>query len=130
MRYRDINPPDGWGETPDPGVAADLSSTMFLFALLPHEGAQSQDRAPLTGGRLVAAKSAADARLVAAQSESQKKTRQIQKAAVTQMSAFRDERLYRVEQLDTRPVEAEGGMIAFEFDEQCRSFLSIPRSQR
>lgn len=126
MRYRDINPPNGWGEQPDPGVDADPSSTMFLFAQMPHEGAQSQDRAPVTGGRLVAARSAADARLVAAEAEYLQDTHQLPKAGVTHPSAFRDEKLYRVEQIDPRPVEAARGVIATEFDEQCRSFLSLP----
>lgn len=45
-------------------------------------------------------------------------------------SAFRDEKLYRVEQIDQRPVEAARGLIATEFDEQCQSFLSLPNPRR
>lgn len=39
MRYRDINPPNDWGEAPDPGIAVKPSTEMYLYALLPQEGA-------------------------------------------------------------------------------------------
>lgn len=35
MRYRDINPPNEWGEAPDQGIAVTPSTEMYLFALLP-----------------------------------------------------------------------------------------------
>lgn len=129
MRYRDINPPNDWAESPDPGIAVTPSTEMFLFALLPQEGAEAQDRAQISGGRLVAAASAADARLVAAETEFLQETNSRPKAGLTNSSAFRDEKLYRVEQVDQRPVEAPRGLIASEFDEQSQSFLSLPKSR-
>ncbi|MCL7999817.1 hypothetical protein M8994_16375 [Brucella sp. 21LCYQ03] len=130
MRYRDIKTPNEWGESPDRGIAVTPYTQMFLFALLPQKGAEGQDRAPISGGRLVAAASTADARLVAAETEFLQETDRPSKAGLTHSSAFRDEKLYRVEQVDQRPVEADRGLIASEFDEECRSFLSLPKRNR
>ncbi|MFD1196789.1 hypothetical protein ACFQ3K_00740 [Brucella gallinifaecis] len=130
MRYRDINPPNEWGEAPDQGIAVTPLTEMYLFALLPQQGAEAQDRAPISGGRLVAAASAADARLVAAATEFMQETDQQPMPSLSHSSAFRDEKLYRVEQIDQRPVEAARGLIATEFDEQCQSFLSLPNPRR
>lgn len=130
MRYRDINSPNDWGEAPDPGIAVKPSTEMYLYALLPQEGAEGQDRAPISGGRLVAAASAADARLVAAETEFMPETEQHLKPGLNHSSAFRDEKLYRVQQIDQRPVDAARGLIATEFDEQCQSFLSLPNPRR
>jgi hypothetical protein len=103
---------------------------MYLYALLPQEGAEGQDRAPISGGRLVAAASAADARLVAAETELMPETEQHLKPGLNHSSAFRDEKLYRVQQIDQRPIDAARGLIATEFDEQCQSFLSLPNPRR
>jgi len=127
VRYRDINPPNDWGESPDSGIPVTPSTEMFLFVLLPQEGAEGQDRAPISGVRLVAAASAADARLVAAETEFLEEADRLPRAGLTHSSAFRDEKLYRVEQVDQLPVEAARGLIASEFDEQCQSFLSLPK---
>lgn len=129
MRYRDI-PLWSGGETPDQVIAVAPSTEMYLFAVLPRQRAQSQDRAATAGGRLVAAACAADARLVAAETKFMQATDHNSKRGVTHSSVFQDEKLYRVEQVDTRPVDAPRGLIASEFDEQAQSFLSVPKCNR
>ncbi|WP_128095106.1 hypothetical protein [Brucella pituitosa] len=95
----------------------------------PRKG-RSTGSSPISGGRLVAAASPADARLVAAETEFMQETDQQPMPGLSHSSAFRDEKLYRVEQIDQRPVEAARGLIATEFDEQCQSFLSLPNPRR
>lgn len=124
MPYRDWNGFSKWGEKPDPGVAVSPSSNLFLFALMPVEGAQFQDRADVAGGVLVVARSAADARLVAAESEYLQENSVMPEAGITHSSAFRDEKLYHVQQVDGNPVEGERAVVASEFkgDDRWRTF--------
>jgi len=115
MPYRDWNGFKKWGHKPDSGVTVTPSPDLFLFALMPIEGAQFQDRVDIAGGVLVVARSAADARLVAAESEYLHEDAAMPAAGITHSSAFRDEKLYHVQQIDQNPVEGERALVASEF---------------
>lgn len=90
----------------------------MLFLLTPYTKEDQGELAPQYGSVLVSARSAADARVVASQAETQARPGEVaigdKDLTTNSHSAFRNEKLYGVYQLSTEPVDAPRGVIALE----------------
>ncbi len=117
--YRDKNIFMTWGEKPDHGVKVESEYACYAFILVPLTPEEIGDLAPKYGSVLVSARSPADARVVASQSEIRARPEQVgigdADLTTNTFSAFRSEKIYSVYRVSPDPIDAPRGVIALEY---------------
>lgn len=119
MMYRDKNIFTPWQEKPDHGVKVESDHECYAFILVPVCDGDNGELAPKYGSVLVAARSPADARVVASQSETRARPDGVaigdSDLTTNTFSAFRSEKIYSVYRVAEEPVDMPRGVIALEY---------------